>query len=180
MCIYRKVPFSWGHLNGTFSTIQLKFSNNIKSNKMKKSILIIAACAFITTGAIMTSCNTSAEKVEAAENNVIQANKDLDQANQEYLVDIENYRMETANRIAANEQAIADFNARMEHEKKAVRVEHKKKIAELEQKNRDMKKKLEDYREDGKENWQIFKAEFSHDMDELGKAFKDLTVKNVK
>ena len=130
-------------------------------------------------GAILTSCNTSAERVENAQENVIQANKDLDQANQEYLADIENYRLETASRIEANEQAIADFNAGLEHERKAVRAEHKKKIAELEQKNREMKKKLEEYKAEGKENWEIFKAEFSHDMDELGKAFKNLTVKNV-
>ncbi len=43
-----------------------------------------------------------------------------------------------------------------------------------------MKKKMENYKEEGKDKWEIFKAEFSHDMDELGKAFKDLTVKNVK
>jgi len=146
---------------------------------MKKTIMAVAACIFIT-GVILTSCTSSSGKVEEAQNNVDQANKDLEQANKEYLADIENYRLETANRIAANDQAIAEFNARMEHEKKAVRAENKKKIAELEQKNRHMKKKMEDYREDGKENWQIFKTEFSHDMDELGKAFKDLTVKNVK
>jgi hypothetical protein len=145
---------------------------------MKKSILALAACTFIT-GAVLTSCNTPAEKVENAQENVIQANKDLDQANQEYLADIDNYRMETASRIAANEQTIAEVNAGMEHERKAVRAEHKKKIAELEQKNREMKKKLADYKAEGKEKWEIFKAEFSHDMDELGKAFKNITVKNV-
>ena len=145
---------------------------------MKKSILAMAAFTCIA-GAIVTSCNTSADRVENAQENVIQANKDLDQANQEYLADIENYRVETASRIAANEQAIADFNAGLEHERKAVRAEHKKKIAELEQKNRDMKMKMDNYKEEGKENWEKFKTEFSHDMDELGKAFKNLTVKNV-
>jgi len=145
---------------------------------MKKSILAMAAFTCIA-GAIVTSCNTSADRVENAQENVIQANKDLDQANQEYLADIENYRVETASRIAANEQAIADFNAGLEHERKAVRAEHKKKIAELEQKNREMKMKMDNYKEEGKENWEKFKTEFSHDMDELGKAFKNLTVKNV-
>ena len=145
---------------------------------MKKSILAMAAFTCIA-GAIVTSCNTSADRVENAQENVIQANKDLDQANQEYLADIENYRVETASTIAANEQAIADFNAGLEHERKAVRAEHKKRIAELEQKNREMKMKMDNYKEEGKENWEKFKTEFSHDMDELGKAFKNLTVKNV-
>jgi chromosome segregation ATPase len=146
---------------------------------MRKSILAFAACTFIT-GAIFTSCNTPAKKVENAQGNVIEANKDLDQANKEYLADIENYRKETANRIAANDQTIVELKAKIEHQKKAVRAEYRKKIAELEQKNSEMKKKMESYKEEGKDKWEVFKAEFNHDMDELGKAFKDLTVKNVK
>ena len=39
---------------------------------------------------------------------------------------------------------------------------------------------MDDYKADGKDKWETFKAEFSHDMDELGHAFKGLTVKNVK
>jgi ribonucleotide reductase alpha subunit len=31
-----------------------------------------------------------------------------------------------------------------------------------------------------KDNWETFKTEFSRDMDELGNAFRDLTVKNTK
>jgi hypothetical protein len=40
--------------------------------------------------------------------------------------------------------------------------------------------KMDNYKADSKENWEKFKVEFSRDMDELGAAFKDLTVKNVK
>ena len=43
-----------------------------------------------------------------------------------------------------------------------------------------MKKRLEDYKADSKDKWESFKTEFNHDMDELGSAFKDLTVKNTK
>lgn len=146
---------------------------------MKKSILALATVAFIT-GSILTSCNTSAEKVENAQNNVSEANKDLDKANEEYMTDIENYRKETATKIAENDQSITEFNSRIENEKKEVNADYRKKIEELEQKNSDIKKKMDDYKMEGKEKWELFKTEFSHDMDELGKAFKDLTVKNIK
>ena len=146
---------------------------------MKKTILALAACSLIT-GAILTSCNTPSQKVENAQENVAIANKDLDQANKEYLADIANYRTETANRIAANDASIKELNAKIAQDKRTAKADYKKKIAELEQKNRDMKIKMENYKEEGKEKWMAFKAEFSHDMDELGKAFKDLTVKNVK
>lgn len=146
---------------------------------MKKSILTMVAAAFIT-GTILTSCSTPAQKVENAEENVTEANTALDKANEQYMADVENYRKLTAEHIAANNKSIAEFNARIENEKKEVKADYKKKIAKLEQKNTDMKKKMDDYKVEGKEKWEVFKAEFSHDMDELGTAFKDLTKDNVK
>jgi len=147
---------------------------------MKKSILVIAACTFIT-GAFLTSCSsTPAEKVENAENKVIVANKDLDDANKAYLADVENYRLETAKTIAENEKSAADFKARVAKDKKAVRDDYYKKIAKLEQKNTDMKKSLDDYKAESKEKWETFKAEFSNEMRDLSKSFKDLTVKSEK
>jgi hypothetical protein len=146
---------------------------------MKKEILTLAIFASLTSG-ILTSCKSSAEKVEDAEKNVTEANNDLNQANEEYITDIENYRIETAGKISANNQSIADFNTRIANEKKEAKEDYKKRIAELEQKNTDMKKKMDDYKATGKENWENFKAEFSHDMEELGKGFSDLTKNNVK
>ncbi|MBR9998781.1 MAG: hypothetical protein KFF73_07410 [Cyclobacteriaceae bacterium] len=143
---------------------------------MKKSILILAAFTLMT-GAIMTSCNTPAQKVENAQDKVTEANQDLDKANQAYLVDIENYRKENADKIAANDQIIAEFKTRIEDEKIEDKADYNNKITELNQKNSDMKKKLDDYKTEGKEKWEIFKTEFSHDMDELGKAFNGLNAK---
>jgi len=52
-----------------------------------------------------------------------------------------------------------------------------KKIDALEQKNRDMRNRIAAY-EKSQSDWESFKREFNHDMDELGQAFKDLTVDN--
>ena len=146
---------------------------------MKKSILNLAG-SILFTGAILTGCNTPAKNLENAKENAKDANKELELANQEYIADLEAYRKESAIRIAANEKSIVEFNARIELEKKEARAEYKQKIADLEKKNSDMKKSMDDYKADGKENWKKFKAEFNHDMDELAKAFKDLTVNNKK
>lgn len=54
---------------------------------------------------------------------------------------------------------------------------YEKRIETLEQQNKDFRKKIEDY-EKSQTDWEIFKREFNHDMDELGKALKDLTVDN--
>lgn len=144
---------------------------------MKKSILILSASALISA-AFFTSCTNSGEKVENAQNNVEKANLELNLATEEYMADIEKFRTETAATIEANEKSIAEFNARIENEKIEAQAEYKSKIAELEQKNSDIKKKMAEYKAEGKEKWELFKTEFSRDMESLGKAFKDLTIKN--
>ena len=118
--------------------------------------------------------------MENAEEKVEAATEDLNDANEAYQKEIDTYRREADEKIAANNKSIAEFNARIALEKKDAQDDYKRQIAALEQKNSDLKKKMDDYKADGKEKWEQFKTEFSRDMDELGKAFKDLTVKNVK
>lgn len=104
----------------------------------------------------------------------------MEEATDDYQAEVAKYKIETADKIAANEKSIAEFNTRISTEKKEAREDYKKKIADLEAKNSDLKMKMDTYKADSKENWEKFKVEFSRDMDELGQAFKDLTVKNVK
>jgi len=146
---------------------------------MKKSILSLTLFTFLT-GAVFTSCNSSAEKLENAKNDVTEANKDLVEAEDAYLTDIENYKTSAREKTDANDKSIAEFKSRIANQKKEAKADYEKKIAELEQKNSDAKKKMDDYKADGKDKWELFKSEFNHDMEELGKAFKSLTVNDVK
>ena len=143
--------------------------------KINQSILTLAILAALTIG-----CNSSSKNLEQAQEDVVDAHNELDQANLDYDADMENYRLETAKTIEANNQSIAEFKVRIAKEKKEKRAEYEAKINELDQKNSDMKKKLDEYQADGKEKWDAFKTEFSRDMNELGLAFKDLTVNNTK
>ncbi|MBK8653051.1 MAG: hypothetical protein IPN20_03870 [Haliscomenobacter sp.] len=115
--------------------------------------------------------------MENAEADVVEAKDDLVQAQQDYLDDVENYRQQTAEKVAHN-QSIADFNARIETEKAEAKADYKMKIAELEKKNSDLKMKLDNYKVESKDQWETFKTEFTRDMDQLGEALRDLTVKN--
>jgi hypothetical protein len=81
-------------------------------------------------------------------------------------------------KISVYEKIIAEFKARISKEKKENIAKYEKTIAELEQKAGDMKKKLEDFKVEGKDKWDSFKLKFDHDMDELGKALKNFTVKS--
>ena len=147
---------------------------------MTKSISKIVATIYLAGIVATIGSNAYSQKVKKAQQNVTQAQKDLAKANADYLKEVANYKKESAEKIAANDKSAKEFEARIASEKAEAKADYKAKISALELKNSDMKKRLEDYKADGKDQWEKFKAEFSHDMDELGRAFKDLTVRNAK
>lgn len=166
--------------NGKGSTFMLLSLWSIQENQfhMRNSILVFAASVLII-GTFVFTCNTSSQKIEDAQNKVKDANRELDEANKEYLAEIEIYRKEAADKIAANKRSIVEFHLRIENEKQDAKTEYQKKIATLEQKTSDLKRKLDEYKAEGKEQWKVFKIEFNHDLQELGKACKDLTAKRA-
>lgn len=146
-----------------------------------KKVMIIVILLVCIAGAIFFSIrNSAAENVANAKDNVMLAQRDLDKANIAYLSEMETYRQEAAAKIETNRRNLAAFNARIEAAKAETRADYKKKISELERMNTDMKKRVEDYKANGKDNWDKFKIEFSRDMEKLGNAFKDLMVSNVE
>lgn len=140
----------------------------------KMNITTLTICAFLTVGMI-SSCNTPAKEVESAQDEAEIANDELDKANDQYLQELENYRIETAILLAQNEKAIADYKA-----KNATKIDNDDTVADLERKNSELKKRLDDYKPEDKSNWEKFKEEFSHDMSELGQAFKSIGKNDVK
>jgi hypothetical protein len=144
---------------------------------MKKTISSVVSTVAVSMLAF-TSCTTPAEKVDQAQENVSKANNKLDSAIKDYLTDIDLYKIETSNRIMANEKSIATLNAKLVNKKMDDRSEYVKKIKELEQKNTTLKLKLNSYKADGNEKWNKFKAEFSEEMDDLRESIKDLTKKD--
>ena len=112
---------------------------------MKINILILSATIFIS-GILVISCQSSAKKVENAENNlqdakdnVVDANNNLNQA----LIDsIQNFRKTSQDRITANENKIVELKSKIAKEGKEKRVKYDKKLAKLEQTNIDLKQIL--------------------------------------
>ena len=60
-------------------------------------------------------------------------------------------------------------------ENKVLKAKNEKKLEELEKRNNLLEKLLADYKDDEKTKWSEFKIEFNNDLDELGKAFQNLT-----
>jgi hypothetical protein len=129
---------------------------------------------------VLMSCEPSAKKVEKAQENLNQAEADYKQNQIDSVADYVAFRDASEARIDANDKAIAQLKSNMKSSSKKWQAEDQKLIDELELKNIAMRRKIEIYREEGKDKWLDFKQEFNHDMDELGDAIKGLGQRNTK
>jgi TolA-binding protein len=146
-------------------------------NKSNKLTLTIAALAAVVT---MSSCDSPAKKVEKANTNLNEAEANYNQSVIDSIADYENFKRDAETRIDENEKAIAAFRSRMLSENRKWKEEDQRMIDGLEQKNINLRAKIREYKENGKDEWKSFKAEFKHDMDELGDAIKGITIDNKK
>jgi hypothetical protein len=78
------------------------------------------------------------------------------------------------NVFEASEKRIDAFKENMEEAGLKVKAKYNNEMTVLEKKNRKLKKKLEEYKDEGQHKWKEFKMNFKHDMDGIGKTMKNL------
>jgi chromosome segregation ATPase len=155
---------------------------------MKKSIFTLALAGTLIAGTIFTGCQSSAQKESVAQDKVNDAKQDLKEAQDDAkaeatkLAGVEEwkeFKNDSEIKIRDNEVRIAELKAKLNKPGTTLDPLYEKRIDTLEKKNRDMKARIYDY-EKSQSDWETFKREFNHDMDELGQALKDFTVDNKK
>ncbi len=140
---------------------------------MNKGIVTLAAMGLIA-GACLVGCEKSSkQKVENAKENLESAQQELTEARAGYLAEWEIFKTESAQKIVGNEKNIAVFKEKMEASGSTANRKFAKEVADLEQKNRDLKKKLEQY-DGGQSQWVKFKADFQGELDQIGKKIEGL------
>ena len=151
---------------------------------MKKAIYILAITTFLV-GSLVAGCQSSTKKEDAAHESVKEAQEDLTKARTELTkqkaasaVEWQDFKNKTNETIYANETRIAHSKLNMKSTGKSADIIYKKNIEALEQKNKDLKNRMNAYKNDTNSDWNSFKREFNHDMEELGIALKDLTIIN--
>jgi len=153
---------------------------------MKNTIFLFIVTTFLT-GTILTGCQTSTEKVDDAKSNVTEANQDLREVKAEANADAQKaadesawkaYKVEAETKIDANDALIADAKDRMKKTGKTMDKLYNQQIEALEKRNKDLRERINVYNSNTQSDWESFKREFDHDMNEIGAALKDLTVNN--
>jgi hypothetical protein len=141
---------------------------------MNNSLFVFAVIGFMS-GTLLTSCEKTAEqKLKGAIQNVGEAKQELKGDKSEFLAEWQTFKTECEQTLQDNEKKINAFKEKMEKAGPKVKAKYSKEVAVLEQNNRDLKKKLGDYKDEGQGKWVEFKTNFKHDMDGIGKKMTDL------
>jgi uncharacterized protein YcfL len=148
---------------------------------MKKIIFILAVTILVGCKSTTKEEIESQEKVDVAEQNLKDAKDSLIVAKKAATAEEwQTFKDQTDSVISYNEAQIAELKMKMQNTGKSVDAKYQKNIDILEQKNKDLKVKADTYKNDANSDWQSFKREFNHDMDEIGQAFKNVIVDNKK
>ena len=135
---------------------------------MKKSIYTLALMA----GVALASCQTPAQKEEAAEANLQTAKDNLSASKQELNAEYPDFRKDADKQITDNEAEIALLRAKLDKDKTPLDNARRQKVEDLEKQNADLKSKLYGYEQE-RTDWLAFKQAFNRDKDKLRDAFRD-------
>jgi hypothetical protein len=149
---------------------------------MKKKILLLPAVC-LSAGLSFFSCSTKQDKVENAAEDVVKAQEKLEDAK----ANVEESNYEEWNKFKSDyEDRMAKYDREIEDHRDEIRKLNDKRKQErldaIEEKRRELDERMEKYENSDKDRsrWQSFKAEFNHDMNELGHSIKDLFKDNEK
>jgi len=154
---------------------------------MKKSILTVAFATFVIVS-IVISCKPNTEKeqtaqdrVDSAKEAVTKAEENLDNAKRVATAEEwQEFKDSTNAKIEENKAQIAELKLKIKKTGKDIDKTYQNNIDKNKKKNKNLKAKLDSYKNDANSDWKSFKREFKHDMDELGHSLKDFTVNNKK
>jgi hypothetical protein len=140
---------------------------------------LILSLAIIAAGSAFTGCSSNREKInEDTKESVKQANQDVKETQVEIDKDWQQFKSDAQVKINDNEKKIDEFRVDIKAEAQKdghkIKAKYEKEVNALEEQNTELKKKLSEYKYEGKDKWAEFKTGFNHDMNIVGNKLKDI------
>ncbi len=153
---------------------------------MKIRFYLLALTIVFAAGTCITGCNSPSKKADKEK--VQQNSSDKGESESEFHIkkiataeEWDDFKQVQGLKLNEVEQWIAEFREKIIKPETGQKIDStfQEKMVKLEQKSNILKAKIKSY-ESNQTDWETFKREFNHDMEELGMAFKDLTSDNKK
>jgi len=146
---------------------------------MRKSILTFGLTVVLASVSLAGFAQEN-KKAKSARKEMKCAKKNLSEAKKDSVAEFAEFRKEAEIKIADNQAKIAELKTKKREDNKDTQEAYDKKVLALEQKNNDLRIKMAGASDAKPSAWASYKREFSHDMEEFGKAFKSIGQNNVK
>lgn len=156
-------------------------AKNIAHNKMEKKIFKHLTVKGFVRRTDLTTCELMEKRLDEAKAKLKNAKKDvkaakqkLNQALEEAILKIENKKKdikETQNNIIDDPDSSSVLSI------ENIKLKFEETMVELELRKNKIKKEIEEYTDEGSENWDSFKHKLNHDLEELGIALKGFGTK---
>lgn len=146
-----------------------------------KRIAYLFSVLTLFSGLLLSSCATTTDD-DTTDND----NRDtvvIEQNNNDVTVRLATteewaaFKTDAEQRIEANEKRIEELKVKLKKPGKLLDKMYEDRIAKLRERNRELRAKIAGY-ETTQTDWEKFKSEFNHDMNELGKAIDDIFTDN--
>ena len=139
-----------------------------------KNKYFILAVSLLITGSVFTGCENNRENNQEE---VRKANQEMIDAQAQFEKEWQQFKTETELKIDANQTKIDDFKAAMKTATAKFKAKYENQVLTLEQKNIELKKSMNEYRYEGKDNWEKFKIDFNREVDTIVVALNEIFTK---
>lgn len=143
---------------------------------LKKFPIVIIAIAVLSN-----ACDSAepVERIEKRDSDTIKVTQQPDSQRAANDKEWLQYKSEIEVRIKTNEVRIAQLKDKKANPGTKMDAYYTERIDALTQKNIDLKNRINNY-DKNRSDWEAFKREFSHDMDDLGESLKNFAVDNKR
>ena len=133
----------------------------------------ILAVSLLITGSVFTGCENNRENDQEE---VRKANQEMIDAQAQFEKEWQQFKTDTELKIDANQKKIDEFKAAMKTTSAKFKAKYENQVLTLEQNNIELKKKLNDYKYSGKDNWEEFKRDFNREIDSIVVALNEIFI----
>ena len=153
---------------------------------MKQPITILYLASMLIGGLSFNGCKTLDQKVNDAQIQVDNAKENLEKVETKAVVaemkaanaeEWKIFKNESEAKIKTNEIRISELKSKIKRSGYPMDDLNAKRVDTLEMQNKMLQTKVDNYSKT-MTDWETFKKEFNHDLEGLGKALKDFTVKH--
>lgn len=137
---------------------------NLKNGNMMLLVFMLSV--------LLGSCSNNESKIDKAKHEVTEAKADLNEAISDSIHSYVMFKNEMEEQILLNQKLITEYKTKIAKGKKQGRNKEYEMLEKLEEENFAMRYKIDNYRMDNLDRWNLFKQDFSEKMSKLNQSIK--------